>query len=197
MEKYGAKLAKINEVGNRLSKRNACCGCYIVIYVTYKYTSVMKEIALVGTNNKVFADVLSVLMARDVAVNAMVDFPEHVMVEDESLTVSRMDFYDEEAMREAFASYGSLVLTYDDNLLDVAHNNLALKTFADTLTAARKAGVGRVIVVAGQDSEAYFVSLLNRIDDIDWVFVSTEGDFPNRAADELIEPSFHREVYKE
>ena len=124
----------------------------------------MKEIALVGTNNKVFADVLSVLMARDVAVNAMVDFPEHVMVEDESLTVSRMDFYDEEAMREAFASYGSLVLTYDDNLLDVAHNNLALRTFADTLTAARKAGVGRVIVVAGQDSEAYFVSLLNRID---------------------------------
>ena len=37
----------------------------------------MKEIALTGTNSKVFADVLSVLLARDIAVNAMVDYPEH------------------------------------------------------------------------------------------------------------------------
>ena len=173
------------------------CLLYSQNDIQLNYTSIMKEIALVGTNNKVFADVLSVLLARDVAVNAMVDFPEHVMVDDSDLTVSRMDFYDQDDMRSAFASYGSVILTYDDNLLDVAHNDLALKTFADTLTAARKAGVGRVIVVAGQDSEAYFVSLLNRIDDIDWVFISTEGDFPNRAADELIEPSFHREVYAE
>ena len=62
----------------------------------------MKEIALVGTNNKVFADVLSVLLARDLAVNAMVDYPEHVMAEDTQLTVTRMNYYDEEAMRQSF-----------------------------------------------------------------------------------------------
>ena len=89
------------------------------------------------------------------------------------------------------------MLTYDDNLLDAAHNELALKTFADTLNAARKAGVARAIVVAGRDSEAFYVTLMNRIDDIDWVFISTEGDFPDRAADELIEPSYHREIYQD
>lgn len=157
----------------------------------------MKEIALTGTNNKVFADVLSVLLARDLAVNAMVDYPEHVMLNDTQLTISRMNFYSREEMREAFEGYHDAILTYDDNLMDVEHNTLALKTFEDTITAAREAGVARVIVVAGQDSEAYFTSLLRRLDDIDWVYVSTEGDFPNRTADEVIEPSFHKEVYAE
>lgn len=157
----------------------------------------MKEIALVGTNNRVFADVLSVLLARDLAVNAMVDYPEHVMVEDSQLTVTGMNYFDEDAMRQSFEGYHDAILTYDDNLQDASHNEIALKSFANTLTAARKAGVARIIVVAGQDSEAFFVSLLKRIDDIDWVFISTEGDYPDRTADEVIEPNFHREVYQE
>lgn len=157
----------------------------------------MKEVALIGTNNKVFGDVLSVLLARDIAVNAMVDYPEHVMLEDQILTVTKMDFYKRDAMREVFDGYHDAILTYDDNLLDAAHNDLALKTFADTITAAREAGVARVVVVASPDSEAFYVTLLRRIDDIDWVFVSTEGDYPDRAVNEVIEPSFHREVYKE
>lgn len=157
----------------------------------------MKEIALVGTNNHVFADVLSVLLARDVAVNAMVDYPEHVMVDDSLLTVTRFNYEDEKAMGDAFEGYHDVVLTYDDNLKDAAHNEIALKSFANTVTAARKAGVARVIVVASPDSEAYYVTLLRRLDDIDWTFISTEGDYPNRTADEVIEPSFHREVYAE
>lgn len=157
----------------------------------------MKEIAVTGTNNKVFADVLGVLLARDLVVNAMVDYPEHVMLEDSQLTVSRMNFYDKDAMREAFEGYHDAILTYDDNLEDIQHNDVTLKTFADTVTAAREAGVARVIVVGSPDSEAFFVTLLRRLEDIDWVFISTEGDYPDRTADELIEPSFHREVYAE
>lgn len=157
----------------------------------------MKEIALVGTNNKVFADVLSTLLGRGLSVNALVDYPERVMVEDTRLTVSRMNFMDEEAMRSSFEGYHDAVLSYDDNLRDAAHNELALKSFAETLTAARQAGVARVVVVGGQYSEAFFVTLLKRIDDIDWVFISTEGDFSNRTADEVIKPNFHREVYQE
>lgn len=156
----------------------------------------MKEIALVGTNNKVFAGVLSTLLDRGLAVNAFVDYPEHVMVENTQLTVNRMNFVDEEAMRASFEGYHDAVLTYDDNLQDAAHNEIALKSFAETLTAARQAGVARVVVVGGQDSEAFFVTLLKRIDDIDWVFISTEGDFTNRAADEIISPTFHKEVFQ-
>ena len=42
----------------------------------------MKEIALLGTTGHVFGDVLGTLLARGLSVNAMVDFPEKVMVED-------------------------------------------------------------------------------------------------------------------
>ncbi len=157
----------------------------------------MKEIALVGTNNKVFANVLSSLLSRDLSVNAMVDYPEKVMLEQTRLTVSRMDFYDEEKMRSSFEGYHDVVLTYDDNLRDAAHNEIALKSFDKTLTAVRQAGVSRVVVVAGMDSEAYFVSLLRRIDDIDWVFISTEGDYATRSANEIVSPRFHKEVYSE
>ncbi len=157
----------------------------------------MKEIALIGTNCRVFSDVLSVSLDRDIAVNAMVDYPEHVMLDDVLLTVSRMDFYNREAMREAFEGYHDAILTYDDDLKNAEHNDLTLKTFADTVTAAREAGVARVIVVGSPDSEAFFVTLLRRLDDIDWVFISTENDYPDRAVNELIEPSFHREVYAE
>lgn len=157
----------------------------------------MKEIALTGTNSKVFADVLSVLLARDIAVNAMVDYPEHVMLNDELLTVTRADFTNKEAMKDAFEGYNTIVLTYSDDLADHDTDDLTLKTFADTFTAAREAGASRVIVVGSPQSQAFFVSLMRRTDDVDWVFISTEGDFPGRAADEVIEPSFHREVYTE
>lgn len=157
----------------------------------------MKEIALTGTDNKVFADVLSVLLACDVAVYAMAGNPGHVMVEDDQLIVSRMNFYSREAMREAFEGYHDVIMTYDDNLKDAAHNDFALKTFSDAVTAVREAGVSRLIVVAGQDSESFYVSLLKRIDDIDWVFISTESDYPGRTADELIGSSFRHEAYVE
>ena len=120
----------------------------------------MKEIALLGTTGHVFGDVLGTLLARGLSVNAMVDFPEKVMVEDTCLTITHLPV-------------------------------------EDTVHAAREAGVARVIVVGSPMSTAYFVTDLRRLDDIDWVFVSTENDYPDRVADEIIKPTFHREEYKE
>ena len=157
----------------------------------------MKEVALVGTACRVFSDVLTLLLERDIAVVAFVDNPEKVMLNDEQLTVSHLYPADEKAVEEALQGFHDVVLVYDDNLMNVDHNTLTLKSFVPTLTGARKSGVNRVIVVAGADSEAFFVTELKRIDDVDWVFISTEGDDATRTANEVIEPSFHRDVYTE
>ncbi len=157
----------------------------------------MKEIALTGTVNHVFGDVLGALLAEGLAVNAMVDFPEKVMLEDDRLTLTHLPLAQHESVVEAFAGYHDAVLTYNDDLQDHYTNDLTLKYFVDTVHAAREAGVARIIVVGSPDSEAFFVSDLRRLDDIDWVFVSTEGDYAGRVAREIVEPKYHREVFSE
>lgn len=157
----------------------------------------MKEIALLGTTNHVMADVLGALLAQGLSVNAMVDYPEKVMVDDVRLTVTHLPLGEHDRVREALEGYHDAVLTYNDNLTDAYTNDLTLKYFSDTVHAAREAGVARIIVVGSPDSQAFFVSDLRRLHDIDWVFISTEGDFARRAADEIIKPRFHSEVFSE
>lgn len=157
----------------------------------------MKEIALLGTTNHVFANVLGELLARGLSVNAMVDYPEKVMLDDTSLTVTHLPVQEHQQVVDALQGYHDAVLTYNDNLTDEYTNDLTLKYFVDTVHAAREAGVTRIIVIGSPDSEAFFVSDLRRLDDIDWVFISTEGNYSGRTADEVVKPNHHREVYTE
>lgn len=157
----------------------------------------MKEIALLGTTSHVFGVVLGKLLAKGLAVNAMVDFPEKVMLADSRLTVSHLPVEEHERVVEMLCGYHDVVLTYNDDLQDAYTNDLTLRYFVDTVHAAREAGVERVIVVGAADSQAFFVSDLRRLDDIDWVFISTEGDYPDRAADEVVTPRFHKEIFTE
>lgn len=157
----------------------------------------MKEIALVGTTCHVFADVLGSLRAQGLGINAMVDYPERVMVDDISLTKTHFPVTDHAKVVNAFTGYDTVVLTYNDDLQDTYTNDLTLRYFVDTFTAAREAGVKRVVVVGSPNSEAFFVSDMRRTDDIDWVFISTEGDFAGRAAREVTEPRIHKAVYSE
>lgn len=157
----------------------------------------MKEIAVVGTNNKVFGSVIGELLARGLSVNAMVDFPDNVMLSDDRLTVTRFTPENHDSVREGFEGYHDVVLTYNDNLQDRYTNDLTLKYFVDTVHAAREAGVARVIVVGSPDSEAFFVTDLRRLDDIDWVFISTEGPFAERVVGEVVSPAYHSEVFAE
>ena len=54
----------------------------------------MKEIALLGTTNHVFGDVLGSLLASGLSVNALVDTPEKVMLDDVRLTVQHLPVED-------------------------------------------------------------------------------------------------------
>ncbi len=157
----------------------------------------MKEIALVGTNCKVFADVLGELLATGLSVNALVDYPEKLMVAGDRLTVNHFDPANHQELIDRFSGYHDVVLTYNDNLEDTYTNDMTLKYFVDTVHAAREAGVARVIVVGSPDSQAFFVTDLRRLDDIDWVYISTEGPFAKRVASEIVNPAYHREVFVE
>lgn len=157
----------------------------------------MKEIALLGTVNHVFGDVLGGLLAKDLSVNAMVDYPEHVMLNDTRLTITHLPVTEHDKVIDALRGYHDVVLVYNDDLQDAYTNDLTLKYFVDTVHAAREAGVARVIVVGSPQSQAFFVSDLRRLDDIDWVYISTEGDFAGRTAAEVVEPRFHKEIFTE
>ncbi|MBO5267277.1 MAG: NAD(P)H-binding protein [Muribaculaceae bacterium] len=157
----------------------------------------MKEIALTGMNGHVFADVLTQLLHRGQAVNAFVSNPERVMLENSDLSVSLLDAANKDALREVFEGYHDVIMTFEDDQTDHEANDFILGHYVGMVNAAREAGVGRLVVVGSPEAEAFFMGDLRRHTDIDWVFISTEGDYAARAVDEVITPHFHREKYVE
>lgn len=155
----------------------------------------MKEVALTGTNCHIFADVLSALLHRGVSVHAFVTEPEHLMLDDCDLVISRLDTGNRETLTNDFEGYHDVILTFNDDQTDVSSNDFTLHCYNELVNAARDAGVRRLIVVGSPEAAAFFMGDLKRRDDMDWVFISTEGDFADRAVREVVAPQFHKEEY--
>ena len=153
----------------------------------------MKEIALAGINGHIFSDILSALLHRQAAVNAIVTNPEHLMIENTALTVSHLNTATKETLAEGFEGYNTVILAFGDKQTDKDANDFALKRYAELVNAVREAGVTRLIVVGGYNAEAFFLGDLRRHNDIDCVYISTEGDYATRAAEEDLNPTRHRE----
>lgn len=153
----------------------------------------MKEIALIGSNGPVMSHVMTKLLERGLSVNALTLYPERVMIDNTQLTVSRLDVASKDRVREALEGYNTVIIANETDLKNDDLDNLVLKYFAQTVTAATEAGVARVIVVGAKDSTAFYVTDLRRRDNIDWVFTNTEGDFAKRVIDEVVNPRYHRE----
>lgn len=153
----------------------------------------MKEIALLGANGPVMSHVLSHLLENGLSVNALTLFPEKVMIDNTQLTVSRFDVTSKEATTEALEGYNTVIIANETDLQNDELDNIILKYFAQTVNAARDAGVSRLIVVGAKESSGFYLNDLHRHDDIDWVFINTEGDYAARAAQEALQPRFHRE----
>ena len=155
----------------------------------------MKEIALTGTNCHIFADVLSALLHRGVAVRAFVTYPERVMLDDVNLTVSELPADDKRRLADDLEGYHDVIMTFNDDLADHDSNDFTLRHYNEMVNAAIEAGVSRLIVVGAPESAAFFMTDLRRRDTVDWVFISTEGDYADRAAAEATEPHYHKEEY--
>lgn len=155
----------------------------------------MKEIALVGSLNSLYGDVLSQLLKHEISVNALVPSPEKLMIDNSLLTVTALDPEVHNDMVKALTGYKTAVFVYNDNLTDAESNRVTLKTYNDNIRAAREAGVERVLVVGSENSQAFFTTDLRRLDDIDWVFISNVGPYAKRVRKEVEKPRCHREVY--
>lgn len=157
----------------------------------------MKEVALIGMDCRVFSDVLSSLLHRNISVNAIVPTPERVMLDNVDLTVSLLKPDDMDAMVKSLEGYTDAIMVFSDDQTDVEANNFALHNYNPMVHAAHVAGVKRLIVVGSPQAAFYFMGDLRRQNDIDWVFISTEGDFADRVAEELVSPKYHHEEYVE
>lgn len=155
----------------------------------------MKEVALTGTICHIFADVLSALLHRGVSVHAFVTNPEHLMLDDDDLVISRLDADNKDQLRDSFEGYHDVILTFNDDQTDAESNNFTLHHYNEMVNAAREAGVSRLIVVGSPESAAFFMGDLRRRSDIDWVYISTEGDYADRAVREIVAPQYHREEF--
>ena len=155
----------------------------------------MKEVALTGSNCHIFADVLTALLHRGLSVHAFVTYPERLMLDDVDLTISRLDTDNKDGLIDAFEGYHDVIMTFNDDLTDSESNDFTLHHYNEMINAAQEAGVTRVIVVGSNESAAFFMGDLRRRGDIDWVFISTEGDYADRAASEAMAPRYHREEY--
>lgn len=155
----------------------------------------MKEIAVTGINGHVLADVLTSLLHNGITVNAYVNEPMRLMDTSAQLTVGLLRADDKEELRRSFEGYHDVVMTFDDNQLNHDENSFVLDHYYEMINAAHEAGVARVVVVGSPQSEAFFTNNLKRRSDIDWVFISTEGDYATRVVEEVVNPKFHSEVF--
>ena len=157
----------------------------------------MTEIALLGTTCRITSNIASALLSNRFFVHEMVDYPEKVMVINDRLAISHFDINNYDKLRRNLKGYTHAVVAHNDDLTNVYTNNLTLKHFANVLTTARDAGIRRIIVVGSPQSEAFFVSKLRGIAELDWVFISTEGNYPIHVVQELLYPKHHRRPYRE
>ena len=111
------------------------------------------------------------------------------------LTASLLDVEDKDRLRDLFTGYDTLIMTFDDNQTNHDENSFVLDNYDKMIHAAREAGVKRLVVVGSPQAEAFFTGDLKRRSDIDWVFISTEGDYGKHAVDEVLEPRTHQAVY--
>lgn len=155
----------------------------------------MKEIAITGLNGHVLSHVLTHLLHRGVSVNAYVNNPERLMDTSTQLTASLLDVEDKDRLRDLFTGYDTLIMTFDDNQTNHDENSFVLDNYDKMVHAAREAGVKRLVVVGSPQAEAFFTGDLKRRSDLDWVFISTEGDYGKHAVDEALEPRTHQAVY--
>lgn len=145
----------------------------------------MKEIALIGANGKIMSSVLTGLLEQDWSVNALTLYPEHVMIDNTRLTVSRFDVASEQNARKSLEGYDTVVIANETDLENADLDNLILKYFDSTLKAVREAGVKKLVVVGAKESNAFYLSKLKNLEDVDWKYYDTEGDYVGRVVETL------------
>ncbi len=168
----------------------------------------MKKTALIGASGFVGSAILNELLARGYEVEALVRNPGNVKVENDRLTVKKVDVADTAALAADLKGYDTVISAYNPGWMNPDIYNLTLQNYPRILRAAKEAGVKRLLIVGGAGTlfcapglrvvdsgvipaeimggvkslgEFYLGTLANE-KDIDWVFFSPAGSLESGEA---------------
>lgn len=163
----------------------------------------MKKTALIGASGFVGSAILNELLSRGYKVEALVRNPEKITVETPNLTVKKIDVADERALAEDLKGFDAVISAYNPGWTNPDIYNDTLQNYPRIVEAAKAAGVKRLLMVGGAgtlfcapglrvvDSGVipaeimdgvkslgkFYLDILTKENDIDWVFFSPAGAF--------------------
>lgn len=161
----------------------------------------MKKTALIGASGFVGSAILKELLSRGYQVEALVRNPDGLTVENQNLSVKKVDVSDTATLVSLLKGYDSVISAYNPGWSNPDIYNLTLENYPRILVAAKEAGVKRLLIVGGAgtlfcapglrvvDSGAipdeimggvkslgeFFLNTLINERSIDWVFFSPAG----------------------
>lgn len=163
----------------------------------------MKKTALIGASGFVGSAILNELLSRGYNVEALVRNPGKITIENPNLTVKKVDVADEKALAEDLKGYDAVISAYNPGWTNPNIYNDTLQNYPRIVEAAKEAGVKRLLIVGGAgtlfcapglrvvDSGVipaeimdgvkslgkFYLDILTKENDIDWVFFSPAGAF--------------------
>ncbi len=166
------------------------------------------KVALIGASGFVGSAILRELLDRGYEVEALVNNPEKITIENPALTVKKVDVSDEKTLTEDLRGFDSVISAYNPGWANPNIYEETLTNYPKILDAAKQAGVKRILIVGGAGTlfvrpgvrlidtgtlpeawvpgvkslgEFYLNTLMNE-NDIDWIFFSPAGNLGDMGA---------------
>lgn len=108
-----------------------------------------KKVALIGASGFVGSAILNELLNRGYQVEALVNHPEKIKIDNPALTVKKVDVADEKSLEEDLKGYENVISAYNPGWANPNIYEDTLTNYPKILEAAKKAGVKRLLIVGG------------------------------------------------
>ena len=165
-----------------------------------------KKVALIGASGFVGSAILNELLNRGYQVEALVNHPEKIKIDNPALTVKKVDVADEKSLEEDLKGYENVISAYNPGWANPNIYEATPTTNQKILEAAKKAGVKRLLIVGGAGTlfvkpgvrlvdtgtlpaewlpgvkslGEFYLNTLIPEKDIDWVFFSPAGNLGDK-----------------
>ncbi len=166
------------------------------------------KVALIGASGFVGSAILRELLDRGYQVEALVNNPEKIKIDNPALTVKKVDVADEKALAADLRGYESVISAYNPGWANPNIYEDTLTNYPKILEAAKQAGVKRLLIVGGAGTlfvkpgvrlidtgtlpdawvpgvkslGEFYLNTLMKENDIDWVFFSPAGNLGDMGA---------------
>lgn len=167
-----------------------------------------KRIALIGASGFVGSAILNELLNRGYQVDALVNHPEKIKVDNPDLTVGKVDVADCQDLEKALKGHDEVISAYNPGWANPNIYEETLSNYPKILNAAKAAGVKRLLIVGGAGTlfvkpgirlidtgtlpaewlpgvkslGEFYLNTLCQEKDIDWVFFSPAGNLGDMGA---------------